>query len=138
MANTITNTRLLDGGRRVVQYITLASDGTQETDTVIYDSSVVATSLGKTDPLNSRIKSIKYSTSSALGVVKLNWDATTKVLAYSMPRSAELHHCFDDIGGLKNTGGAGITGDVTLTTTGLVTGDSLVIILEIDPEYPSV
>lgn len=136
MANTITNTTLITGHRKVVKYIALDSDGSQETATVIYDSSVIATANGKPDPLKSRILSAHYVTSSVLGVVKLLWDATTDVLALSMPQGGNpLNLDLKHVGGLKNTAGAGITGDISITTTGLAAGDSLTLVLVIDPEY---
>lgn len=140
MANTITNTRLVLGDKRVVQYIAVDSDGSEETDLVVYDSSAVAAALSpaRTDPLNCRIRSIIFSGNAALGTLKLEFDATTDVLAFSLMGNQPLAVDFMKFGGLKNTAGTGITGDITLTTLGLAAGDSFVIILEIDPEYPSV
>ncbi len=138
MVNTVTNTRSVIGKKRVVQYVAVDSDGTEETDLVIYDSSAVATALGLTDPLNSRIRSIMVSGNAVAGICKLEWDASTDVLAYSFFGTQTQHQDFMKFGGLKNTAGTGITGDITLTTTGLASGDSLIIIIEVDPEYPSV
>lgn len=137
MANTITNTRTVVGKRKIVQYVTLLSDGTQESGTVIYSSSGVATALGTADPLNSSIRDIRYVASGAATRAHLLWDATTDVVALSLPYSAggaSLTMQFNDVGGLKNSSGAGKTGDVLLTTTGLAAGDTLTIILVIDPE----
>ncbi len=131
MVNTVTNTRLLDKDR-VTQYVTIASDGTEETDLVIYDSSAVATALGITDPLKCTILDVFYTTSSVLGVVHLEFEATADVLALAMPQGgATLDKNFESIGGLKNTAGTGITGDVSLTTTGLVAGDSISLTIEV-------
>lgn len=137
MANTITNTRLVLGPKRVVQHIAIDSDGSEETDLVIYDSSVVATANGLADPLNSRIRNIEFSGNATTGLLKLEFDANTDVLAYSLMGYRSLHHDFMKFGGLKNTAGTGITGDITLTTTGLNAGESFVIIIDVDPEYPS-
>lgn len=137
MANTITNTRTVEGVKKVVQYITLAYVDAQETGTVIYDSSAVATVLGVTDPLKSSIRDIRYIASGAATKAHLLWDATTDVVALSLPYSAggaSVYMNFRDIGGLKNVAGSGITGDVLLTTTGLAAGDTITIILTIDPE----
>ena len=132
MVNTVTNTRTLRENNAVIQYVTIASDGTEETDLVIYDSSAVATALGITDPTTCTIKSIWYSTSSVLGVVKLEFEATADVLALALPQGgAILDKNFEAVGGLKNTGGTGITGDISLTTTGLVAGDSLSLTIEV-------
>lgn len=136
MANTVTNTQVLVGQNEVIQYVTLASDGSQETDLVIYDSSAVATSLGITDPLTCNILSVYGSASTASTArVWLEFDATTDILAIDIPAQTNpTDKNFRYIGGLKNTAGTGITGDVTLTTTGLASGDKLTIILEVKPQ----
>ncbi len=134
MPNTNTNTRLIVGNRHVVQYLCIDSDGSEETDLVIYDSSVVATALGIPDSLNCAINSITYSTNSLLGVVKLEWDASTDVLAFALPAAGNSEtFCFEKFGSLKNTAGSGKTGDITLTTTGLVSGDSITLVIDVRP-----
>ncbi|MEI6183895.1 MAG: hypothetical protein WCP65_00090 [Bacteroidota bacterium] len=134
MANTITNTRLLANEQRVIQYICIASDGTQETNTIIYNSSAVATAIGIADPLKSTIIRARYVSNAALGVVNLDFDASTKVLALAMPYNGySMDMNFKDIGGLKNTAGTGITGNILLTTTGLASGNKITLILEVRP-----
>lgn len=138
MANTVTNTRINLGDRRVIQYICIDSDGTEETDLVVYDSSAVAAAMtpAKVDPLNCRINSVKMISNSALGVIKLEFDATTDVLALALPfGGADVDMDFKCFGGLKNTSGSGKTGDITLTTTGLAAGDAVTLILDIDPSF---
>lgn len=134
MANTITNTQLLASKRKVVQHIVLSSDGSEETDLVVYDSSAVATTLGISDPLKCTLEKITYSVSAAsTSRVFLEFDATTDVLAIDCPAQAPAQLDFSSISGLKNTAGSGITGDIMLTTTGLESGDKLMIILEVIP-----
>lgn len=134
MANTITNVRTAIGPSKVVQYITIASDGTNETATVIYDSSVVATALRKDDPLKCALVKVECLPGvAATARIKLLWDATTDVLAFSPPPTVHTKACYEKIGGLTNTGGAGITGDILLTTTGLAAGDSITLILTVRP-----
>jgi hypothetical protein len=132
VANTITLKNQLVSPHKAIVYLTLASDGSQETDTTVYDSSVVATALGIPDPKISKIMSIRWSSNSALGICKLNWDASTKVLAWALPFAGRQGNAkFYHFGGLLNTGGAGITGDINITTTGLASGDALSLILEV-------
>lgn len=134
MANTITNTRSILGDKHVVQYVTIASDGSQETDLIIYDSSVVATALGIADPLHCFINGIQYSSNSALGVIKIEFDATTDILAWAFPFGGEYMELdFTKFGGLQSTGNTGKTGDILLTTTGLAAGDSVAIVIDIRP-----
>lgn len=135
MAGNVTKvTKMVVGTSKVLMYISIDSDGTEETDLVVYDSSAIATLLGKTDPLFCKINSIHYSTNSLLGVVKLEWDASTDVLAWALPANGGSNYfCFHDFGGLNNTAGSGITGDITLTTTGLVAGDCITMVLDVRP-----
>lgn len=134
MANTITNTRTVASERKIIQYVCIDSDGTEETDLVVYDSSAVATVLGISDPLNCTITTVRYTTNSAVGVVHLEFDANTDVLAHALSYGGNPTNMnYNDIGGLKNTGSTGKTGDITLTTTGLAAGDKLTLILEVRP-----
>ena len=135
MTNTITNTRILNGPRTVIQYFNLVSDGTNETDTVVYDSSAVAAAYGKADPLTSTIKKVYFTSAGSGLLVRLEWDATTDVGALSLPKFTGLKLDFTSFGGLPNQGGAGKTGDITITTGSLTSGDSFTLILVVDPGY---
>lgn len=135
MANTIVNTRQIAGSRSIFQYITLVSDGSEETDLVVFDSSAVATLNHFTDPLDCTIVSV-YATVSAAATarVKLEFDADTDVLALDLIPLQVTHKDFSCMGGLQNTSGTGKTGDITLTTTGLESGDLITIILQVRPD----
>lgn len=132
MSNTITNTTVSANPKEIVKYITIASDGTNETATVIYDSSAIATTLGLADPLTCGLIEVYASASTAATArIKLLWDATTDVLALDIPAGqSPTKACFRGCP-LINTAGTGITGDILLTTTGLASGDAITIVLTI-------
>ncbi len=135
MANTIVNTRLVLGRRRVVQYITLVSDGDEESNLVVYDSDVVATALGIPDPLTCTILKVHATVSAANAArIKLEFVATADTLALDLPTDSYIDGDFTSYGGLANTAGTGVTGDIALTTTGLGAGDLITIILEVRPD----
>ena len=119
MANVSTTRQIIVNSNEVICYATIFSDGTEETDMVIYDSSVAATALGIKDPLKCNIMEIWFSSTSTLGLPYIEFDATTDVLALALGggSGANLHHDYRDISGLPNYAGTGITGDITLTTT---------------------
>lgn len=136
MANTIKNTALVNNSYRKVIYLTLVSDGTEETDYTLYDSSVLATAAGAIDPLNCRIMSIQgclsILDSTAVDVsVYLEWDASTDVSAFNLPIGRPFKFDFSKFGGLTNQGAAGKTGDINLNTTGLESGDRLWLEIEV-------
>lgn len=129
MTNTTKLAKLVAGSKVRIVYFTLAYVDAQETATVIYDSS----DYGGTDTLSSRIMHISCVLSAASTArAFLAWDATTDVLAFTLPSGQPVNMDFKNIGGLQNQGGSGVTGDILLTTTGLSTGDTLTIMLEVD------
>jgi hypothetical protein len=134
MANTNNLVNLIAGPSEAVVYFTLASDGTNESNLPIYDSSVIATALGIKDPKTSKLMGVYASVSAASTArVVLNFDATTPVLAMDLSiQGGPTEVSFDRFGGLPNQAGAtGKTGDITLTTTGLASGDAITIILRV-------
>lgn len=143
MANTITNNRVVLGKDLVVQQIQILSDGTEETDLVIYDSSVVATALGKTDPLTSTLLRVQITGINAATVNSLTfeYDATTDVIALPVDIGSPVTYAgvididFTEIGGIVNLakGTSGATGDILLTSTAFDAGDRLLINLFVKP-----
>lgn len=133
MSNTVTSKVISTSLKEAIVYVTIDSDGSEETDLVIYDSSAVATTVGTTDPLKSTIISVYGSVSAAATArVWLEWDATTDVLAFDIPaQNSPVKANFRCIGGLPNQAGTGITGDITLTTTGLESGDKITLVLHV-------
>ena len=141
MANTLvpaSPTAMIYTGREAVVYLTIASDGSNETGTIVYDSSVVAALIanqvpGFVDPLTSRILEVYASCSSAnTARVKLLFDATTDTLAMDIPVCTNPTKAnFRRFGGLVNSGGSGKTGDILVTTTGLAAGDAITLVLTV-------
>lgn len=121
MADAVSSQTLIDGVKNVVMKFTNTSDGTGETAVKKVDVSEL---LGA--PSRVRIQKIHYSVAGM--VARLLWDATTDVTIVDLQGDG----CFDarKFGGLKNNAGAGVTGDINLTTVGASNGDSYTIILE--------
>lgn len=133
MANTNKLTNISISKKEAWVYFTLASDGTEETNLPIYDSSVVATAFGDSDPLTSAIIDVfAVCNAASTARVVLRWDAATPILAMTIPAATNpTKFCAGEIGSLPNPAGTGITGDITLTTTGLESGDSITILLRV-------
>lgn len=126
MPNAVTINKVLNGVTHRVVYMTLVSDGSEETDLVVYDSSAFQ----GTDTLTCRIDKIEYSFSAASTArAYLEFDASTDVLAFNILPGFAQKFDFRDIGGLQNYAGTGKTGDITLTTTGLESGDTMALVL---------
>ncbi len=126
MVNTVTQTTLVGGGsdKNIVRRIHIASDGSEETDLVVYDNSafIADTSKGKLEYL--------YVSGSDC-ICRLEWDATTDVVAFAANPANGTYFDFRQFGGLSNPGGTGETGDLLLTTAALDAGDEVTLILGI-------
>jgi len=124
MANTVTLTTLFDGSKIFVGKVDIAGDGVSgdETATVIVNASTASPAF-----VASNIQKI-WSSLSGFSATLL-WDATANVVAYNLPQDVAEDIDFEEIGGLTNQGGAGVTGNILVTTSGLGAGDHGSIIL---------
>ena len=128
MANTLNLLTIIDGKRNAVIKAFLASDGAsgELTDQVIVDVSAL---LGAP----SKVHITKIQSALRGFDVLLEFDATTDVPILTLtPESGVSDLCFEHFGGLPNNGGAGVTGDITITTTGFTAaGDTGWLLLEV-------
>lgn len=117
MADAVTSQTLVDGAKHLVVKLTNLSDGTGESAVKKVDV---------TSPV--KITRVHYNVTGM--VATLLWDADTDVRILDLQGDG----CFDfsRFGGLINNAGAGVTGDINLTTTGHTSGDSYSIILEME------
>lgn len=123
MADAVTTQTIVDGARNTVIKLTNVSDGTGESAVLKADVSAL---LGA--PSLVGIESVTYDIQGM--TVTLLWDADTDVTALVLgPGIGALDFAW--FGGVPNNGGAGVTGDIKLTTTGHSSGDTYTIILEL-------
>ena len=127
MANTVTQKTLRGSGsdKRIHRLIHIVSDGTEETDLVVYDNSAFIA-----DTTKGRLNRIIATGSSC--VARLEWDQTADSIAIAVDPANGIDLDFTDFGGINNPNGSGATGDLVLTTAGLDVGDEITLILDID------
>lgn len=123
MADAVASQTLHDAARNVVMKFTNLSDGSGESAVTKVDVSALNDA-----PTRVRVDRIHFTTAGML--VRLLWDADTDVTMIEL--SPDQTGCLDfsRFGGLVNNGGAGVTGDIKLTTVGHTSGDSYTIVLE--------
>lgn len=126
MANTVVQTTLNAGPGEVTRLIHVISDGSEETNLVIYDNSTLIA-----DTSRGTLMEVESAGLSPAGVCRLNWDQTTPLKLCSWNPGAQVCFNWRKIGGLKNPAGTGKTGDLTLTTLGLAAGDEFFIIFTV-------
>lgn len=124
MANSITTTYLINGSRDFVAKIDFVCDTTAELSAVDAIAPESLTGL----PTKFKIRNISWQLSDFY--VKLLWDATTDVPAFSLSQYEGDVDFFECCGApLINNAGSGITGKLQLTTVGLKSGSSGTIII---------
>ena len=126
MANTVTQRTLLGGGsdRNIVRSIHILSDGSEETDLVVYDNSAFIADVSK-----GRLVQVWLSGSDA--VMRLEWDQTTDSPAFAGSPTNGNHWCFKEFAGIGNPNETGATGDLVLTTSGLDIGEEVFMVIHI-------
>ena len=126
MANTVTSQILLDGSQRLVIKWYLSSDGVagEVTDQVVVDVSALTPAATKVS-----LERVIWSLTGFDAI--LEWDATADVEILRLGAAASTSDlCMKEFGGIWNNAGAGITGDMLLTTSGFTAvGDAGTIIL---------
>ena len=126
MANTITKQTIVDGSKRLIVKIHILGDGSgEETTTVLIDASSYTPAF---------TNEALYSVHSNLNgfTAELIWDATANVPLLHLA-DYEADWLQTETGGVSipNNAGAGKTGDILLTTTGLGAGDQGSIVIDI-------
>lgn len=122
MADAVAVQTVIDGAKNTVVKLTNVSDGTGESAVLKVD---VSTLLGA--PSKVAIDKVQYDTAGM--AVHLLWDATTDVSALILNGQGCMD--FSEFGGLINNAGAGVTGDILLTTVGHTAGDTYTVILHL-------
>lgn len=126
MANTVTQRTLLGAGsdKNIYRLIHIVSDGTEESDLVIYDNSafVADTSKGKL---------MQVHVMGDAAVLRLEWDQTADSPALSLDAANGVHFDFREFGGISNPNGTGATGDLVLSTADMDAGDEVTLIIHI-------
>jgi hypothetical protein len=117
MANSLTTQILEDGPRNVVVNIV----GALDTSDVAVVTVLNPATLTPRDPPFSRLSIVRaeYSIADTLGV-NFFFDATADVLALAL--SGRGDQCYENVGGIPNNAGVGVTGQIQMSTVGWTAG----------------
>ena len=133
MADAVATQTIQDGERNAVLRFTNVSDGTGESNVVKVDVSALAKNSAGQSCTEVHIQRIYWAT---VGMsVKLDFDASTNVLAIGLPADSTGDEYYDSCSAIPNNAGSGKTGDILFSTTGHSSGDTYMIILELLKRY---
>tara|TARA_Y100001973_G_C5132548_1_gene298575 strand:+ start:410 stop:814 length:405 start_codon:yes stop_codon:yes gene_type:complete len=133
MADAVTSQTIQDGERTAVLRFTNVSDGTGESAVKKVDVSALGSNARGQACTEVHIQRIWWS---CVGMsVKIDFDASTNVLAIGLPADSTGDEYYDTFTAIPNNAGSGKTGDLDFTTTGHSSGDSYMIVLELIKKY---
>ena len=135
MADTVLNTTVFDGAKKLITHYNVVSDSTGGT-TKIVDVSALTSNNGKTCK-TVRLNKISFSVSvtAPVDAIRMLWDADTDVVFQTL--AGEMEYDYSSFGGLKNTEATNFTGDVNVTLPACSNGDSATIVCEWIKVYES-
>ena len=128
MADTVLNTTVFDGSKKLITHYNVVSDSSGGT-TKIVDVSALASNNGKTCK-TVRLNKISFNVSvtAPVDAIRMLWDADTDVVFQTL--NGEMENDYSSFGGLKNTEATNFTGDVNVTLPACANGDSATIVCE--------
>ena len=135
MADTVLNTTVFDGAKKIITHYNVVSDATGNT-TKIVDVSGLNSNNGKTCK-TVRLNKISFNVSvtAPVDAIRMQWDADTDVVFQTL--AGEMEYDYSSFGGLKNTEATGFTGDVSVVLPACSDGDSATIVCEWIKVYES-
>ena len=128
MADTVLNTNVFDGAKKLITHYNVVSDNSGST-TKIVDVSELNSNNGKTcKTVRLNKVSCNVSVTAPADALRMQWDATTDVVFQSL--NGEMEYDYSDFGGLKNTKASGYTGDVNIVLPACAAGDTGTVVCE--------
>ena len=136
MADTVLNTTVFDGAKKLITHYNVVSDNSGST-TKIVDVSALNSNNGKSC-VKVRLNKVSFNVSvtAPVDALRMDWDNSgTNVVFLTM--NGEMEYDYSSFGGLKNTEATNFTGDVNITLPACTNGDSATVVCEWIKVYES-
>ena len=127
MADTVLNTTVFDGDKKLITHYNVVSDASGGTTTIV-DVSELATNNGKTcKTVRLNKVSFNVSVTAPVDAIRMVWGGSDVVF---QTLNGEMEYDYSSFGGLKNNKASSYTGDVNLTLPACTSGDSGTVVCE--------
>ena len=137
MADTVLNTTVFDGSKKLITHYNVVSDNSGST-TKIVDVSELNSSPANKSCVKVRLNKVScnVSVTAPADALRMEWDNSgTNVVFQTL--NGEMEYDYSSFGGLKNTEASGFTGDVNRTLPACTAGDSGTVVCEWIKVYES-
>ena len=127
MADTVLNTIVFDGAKKLITHYNVVSDNSGGT-TEIVDVSELASNNGKTcKTVRLNKVSFNVSVTAPVDAIRMVWGGSNVVF---QTLNGEMEYDYSSFGGLKNNKASSYTGDVNLTLPACTAGDTGTVVCE--------
>ena len=134
MADTVLNTTVFDGAKKLITHYNVVSDNSGST-TKIVDVSGLTSNNGKTcKTVRLNKVSFNVSVTAPVDAIRMVWGGSNVVF---QTLNGEMEYDYSSFGGLKNNEASSYTGDVNLTLPACSAGDSGTVVCEWIKVYES-
>ena len=136
MADTVLNTTVFDGSKKLITHYNVVSDNSGST-TKIVDVSELNTNNGKTcKTVRLNKVSCNVSVTAPVDALRMEWDNSGTNVVFQM-LNGEMAYDYSSFGGLKNNEASGYSGDVNITLPACTAGDGGTVVCEWIKVYES-
>ena len=127
MADTVLNTTVFDGAKKLITHYNVVSDASGSTTTIV-DVSELTTNNGKTCK-TVRLNKVSFNVSVTAPVdsIRMVWGGSNVVF---QTLNGEMEYDYSSFGGLKNNKASSYDGNVNLTLPACTSGDSATVVCE--------
>ena len=137
MADTVLNTTVFDGSKKLITHYNVVSDNSGST-TKIVDVSELVKSPANKSCVKVRLNKVScnVSVTAPVDALRMEWDNSGTNVVFQM-LNGEMEYDYSSFGGLKNTEATNFTGDVNVVLPACSDGDSATIVCEWIKVYES-
>ena len=136
MADTVLNTTVFDGSKKLITHYNVVSDNSGGT-TKIVDVSALNTNNGKSC-VKVRLNKVSFNVSvtAQVDALRMNWDNSGTNVDF-LTMNGEMEYDYSSFGGIPNNEATNFTGDVNITLPACTSGDSATVVCEWIKVYES-
>ena len=128
MADTVLNTTVFDGAKKVITHYNVVSGDGEGSTTAIVDVSGLTTNNGKTcKTVRLNKVSFNVSVTAPVDAIRMVWGGSNVVF---QTLNGEMEYDYSSFGGLKNNKASSYDGNVNLTLPACTSGDSATVVCE--------
>ena len=127
-ADTVLNTTVFDGAKKVITHYNVVSGDGEGSTTAIVDVSGLATNNGKTcKTVRLNKVSFNVSVTAPVDAIRMVWGGSDVVF---QTLNGEMEYDYSSFGGLKNNKASSYDGNVNITLPACTSGDSATVVCE--------